>query len=110
MLSRLGVFGKPDVGASRTAPLNQWIGVVDEEIRGTGAGLRVIGQDPKMNLDALTGCEAVPAVLILPRPEAEQFVVLEGLVEVADGKDRSDSLKGSHGDGAYLPIPLPRTS
>ncbi len=54
-----------------------------------------------MNLDALTGCEAVPAVLILPRPEAEQFLVLEGLVEVADGKDRRDSLKGSHGDGAY---------
>lgn len=47
MLSPLGVFGKPNVGAGRTAPLNQWIGVVDEEIRGTGPAFESSGRTPR---------------------------------------------------------------
>ena len=99
VLSPLSVFRGTDICSDRSPRLCQLIGVVDPEVRRTRPSPRIGGHQPQMDLNTVTGDEAVATFVVLSRCEAKTSVVFKGEAHVADGKNRRDPLEGSHSKG-----------
>ncbi len=97
VLAPFGVLGHVDLGSRRSPLFRKRVGIVNEEVdRMSTARRGEVLRNAEVDLEAVTFCESVAHVQILPSDKPKSPVVIKRCIEVADGKDRGHSPHGCH--------------